>query len=217
MPIRRQLAPTVGPKASGVTFKAGSTGGFGDTLAVGCAARAGSLSYVQDNGTWVPAKDGLIAYTLVPIGGFEIFIGFTPEALGFPRNHTVFGPTRHPVFDYSQDGSESASSVESADSDLHFCGVAGMGPTPSRTSTILNPSFLHSRMMRCQMPDPETPFKSTLTLIPMENLLACSSKRFKSASTHRNRSHLRWQVQQCSRLSWLVPQTGIRQKQQILL
>ena len=40
----------------------------------------------------MPAKDGLIAYTLVPIGGFEFFMGFTPEALGFPRNHTVLGP-----------------------------------------------------------------------------------------------------------------------------
>ena len=127
MPIRRQLAPTVGTKASGVTFQAGTIGGIGDTIAVGCAARVGSAGYVQDDGTWVPAKDGLIAYTLVPIGGFEFFMGFTPEALGFPRNHTVFEPTHHPEIDYSQDRSESASSAESADSDLHFCGVTGLG------------------------------------------------------------------------------------------
>ena len=121
MPIRRQLVPTVGHKASGITFQAGTIGGIGDTIAVGCAAWVGSIGYVQDDETWVPAKDGLIAYTLVPIGGFEFFMGFTPEALGFPRNHTVFGPTHHPEIDYSQDGSESASSVESTDSDLHFC------------------------------------------------------------------------------------------------
>jgi hypothetical protein len=118
MPIRRQLAPTVGHKASGVTFQAGTLGGIGDTIAFGRAARCGNIGYIADDGGYIPAKEGLIAYTLVPIGEIEIFIGFTPVALGFPKKHTIFGPTRHPEDDYPTDGSESAFSQESADSDL---------------------------------------------------------------------------------------------------
>ena len=91
----------MGPKASGVTFDAGTLGGIGDTIAVGRSSRFGSIGYVQDDTTWMPAKDGLIAYTLVPVGEHEIFIGFTPEAMGFPKNHTVFSPTHHPEFDYA--------------------------------------------------------------------------------------------------------------------
>ena len=117
----------MGTKATGVTFEAGTLGGIGQTIAVGRSIRVGSMGYVQDDASWTPANDGLIAYTLVPIGDIELFIGFTPEAMGFPKNHTLWGPTRHPESDYSQDGSESASSWESADSDSHFIGVAGMG------------------------------------------------------------------------------------------
>ena len=75
----------------------------------------------------MPARDGLIAYALVPVGDIEIFIGFTPEALGFPRNHTIFGPTRRPEDYYPSDGSESASSEESTDSHLQFVGMTGLG------------------------------------------------------------------------------------------
>ena len=37
MLIRRQLAPTVGPKATSVTFQAGTLGGISESIAVGRA------------------------------------------------------------------------------------------------------------------------------------------------------------------------------------
>lgn len=156
MPIPRQLAPTVGHKVPGVTFQAGTLGGVGKQIAVGRVTRYDGHSYVNSDESWLPADDYLIGCAIIPIGGIDVFIGYTPEAYGLPR---FYNPTHQP-FD-RQDGSESAFSQESAESDFHFVGVVGLGSTPSRKTTILSQSSLLSRRMRCQMPDPDLPFKST--------------------------------------------------------
>src|SRR5664279_6654798 len=58
----RQLAPTVGPAASGVTFRAGLLGGFGDTITVGTTIidkNGGSGRMVNDN-AYMPACNHLV-------------------------------------------------------------------------------------------------------------------------------------------------------------
>ena len=57
MPIRRQLAPTVGPKASSVTFQAGTLGGIGESIAVGRAVNIDGNVYVNCDNTFAPAND----------------------------------------------------------------------------------------------------------------------------------------------------------------
>ena len=121
MPIRRQLAPTVGPKASGVTFQAGTLGGIGETIAVGRVVRYGDNHYISCDESYIPADDYIVGCGVVPFGGVDVFIGYTSEAYGLPR---IYSPSHPP---YNQDGSEFASSEESADSDLHFVGMTGLG------------------------------------------------------------------------------------------
>ena len=47
IPIRRQLAPIVGPKASGVTFQAGTLGRIGESIAVGRAVNIDGNVYIN--------------------------------------------------------------------------------------------------------------------------------------------------------------------------
>ena len=107
-PIPHHLAPTVGPKVSGVTFEAGVLGGIGETIAVGQAIRFNNAIYVAGDSTWTPANDSLVSSCTVPIGSLEIFIGFTPEAYGYPRDRALRAPTRHPIIIDTEDGSESS-------------------------------------------------------------------------------------------------------------
>ena len=82
MPIRRQLAPTVGPNASGVTFQAGTLGGIGESIAVGWAVNIDSNVYINCDNTFMSANDYIVGCGIVPVGGIDIFIGYTPEAYG---------------------------------------------------------------------------------------------------------------------------------------
>ena len=93
MPIPRQLAPTVGHKVPGVTFQAGTLGGVGKQIAVGRVTRYGGHSYVNSDESWLPTDDYLIGCAIVPIGGIDVFIGYTPEAYGLPR---FYNPTHQP-------------------------------------------------------------------------------------------------------------------------
>ena len=85
MPIRRKLAPTVGPKASGVTFQARTLGGIGESIAVGRAVNIDDNVYINCDSTFMPAND-----YIVPVGGIDIFIGYTPEAYRMQR---ILSPT----------------------------------------------------------------------------------------------------------------------------
>ena len=123
MPTQRQLAPTVGPKASTVTFQAGTLGGIGESIAVCRAINIDGNVYINCDSTFMPANDYIIGCGVVPVGGIDIFIGYTPEAYGMQR---ILSPTLLPESANNFDGSESASS-ESAGSDLNFCYVAGVG------------------------------------------------------------------------------------------
>ena len=82
-PITRQLAPTVGPKALGVTFKAGALGKIGRSMAVGRANLDGDVGFVEAD-SWTPAHDELVSSFIIPIGDINIFTGFTAAAYGFP-------------------------------------------------------------------------------------------------------------------------------------
>ena len=93
MPIRRQLVPTVGPKVSSVTFQAGTLGGIGESIAVGHAVNIDGNFYINCDNTFMPANDYIVGCGIVPVGGIDIFIGYTPEAYGMQR---ILSPTPPP-------------------------------------------------------------------------------------------------------------------------
>ena len=88
--------------------------------------RYGNNHYISCDESYIPADDYIVGCGVVPFGGVDVFIGYTSEAYGLPR---IYSPS-HPPYNqeaYVQDGSESASSQESTDSDLHFVGMTGLG------------------------------------------------------------------------------------------
>src|SRR5664279_3741441 len=94
----RQLAPTVGPKASGVSFRAGILGGIGETIAVGRAEICGGYIYIIDDASWMPAYGVPVQSFIIPVGGINIFIGYTAPAFDSADNFfDISAPTRHPL------------------------------------------------------------------------------------------------------------------------
>ena len=79
--IHRQLAPTVGPATSGVSFREGTLGGIGRSITIGTAVFGESGSYIVDDDSYMPANDYLVSACILPIGSHNIFIGMTAEAL----------------------------------------------------------------------------------------------------------------------------------------
>ena len=78
MPIRRLLAPTVGPKAASATFQAGTLGGIGEFITVGRAVQYGGNHYINCDDTFVPANDYIVGCGIILVGNIDIFIGYTP-------------------------------------------------------------------------------------------------------------------------------------------
>ena len=68
---------------SGVTFRPGSTGGIGNTIAVGLVSYFDETGagHVLNDGFWTPAKEDPAGWSIVSIGGIDIFIGFIAKAL----------------------------------------------------------------------------------------------------------------------------------------
>ena len=73
---QRQLVPTVGPATSGVQIRAEALGGIGDTMAVGQVVYFGGTPFIAAE-TFTPDSHNIAAYTIIPIGGIDIFAGFT--------------------------------------------------------------------------------------------------------------------------------------------
>src|SRR5664279_522104 len=121
-PKPRQLAPTVGQRASGVTFRAGLLGGFGDTIDVGTAIIDvdGGFGRIVDNGAYMPARNHLVSACVVPVGSANIFIGMTAEALGFRGGSRFFPPALHPIDEdfYAGIGARQPCTYMAADRDL---------------------------------------------------------------------------------------------------
>ena len=67
--IPRQLVPTVGQEMSGVMFRVGSTGGIGDTIAVGLVSYFDKTGpgHVLNDGFWMPAKEDPAGWSTVKI------------------------------------------------------------------------------------------------------------------------------------------------------
>ena len=72
----------MGPKAASVTFQAGTLGGIGESIAVGRAVQIDGNLYILCDDTFMPAKDYIVGCGIIPVGGIDIFIGYTPEAYG---------------------------------------------------------------------------------------------------------------------------------------
>ncbi|KAK1663356.1 hypothetical protein QYE76_051515 [Lolium multiflorum] len=80
---QRQLAPTVGPEASGGRNREGSAmGSYDDSIAVGRVLYAGNFPIVRPDEFWIPAKTNPVKLSIVPIGGIHIFIGETVDSDG---------------------------------------------------------------------------------------------------------------------------------------
>ena len=80
---QRQLAPTVGPAASGGRNREGSAmGSYDDTIAVGRVLYTGNLPIVPPDECWIPAKTNPVKLSIVPVGGIHIFIGETVDSDG---------------------------------------------------------------------------------------------------------------------------------------
>ena len=79
--MQRQLAPTVGPEASGGRNRAGSAfAGIGDTVAIGRVLYAGGFPLVLQDEYWIPARERVVRNSIVPIGGIHIYIGETASS-----------------------------------------------------------------------------------------------------------------------------------------
>ncbi|KAK1668085.1 hypothetical protein QYE76_056244 [Lolium multiflorum] len=80
---QRQLAPTVGPEASGGRNREGSAmGSYDDSIAVGRVLYAGNFPIVPPDKFWIPARSNPVKLSIVPIGGIHIFIGETVDSDG---------------------------------------------------------------------------------------------------------------------------------------
>ena len=102
----------------GSTFRPGSTGGIGDTIAVGLVSYFDETGagHVLNDGFWTLAKEDPASWSTVSIGGIDIFVGFTAKALD-DLDFTSSLPATHPY--NSEDGSD-LDSEEIADLDLAF-------------------------------------------------------------------------------------------------
>ncbi|KAK1678938.1 hypothetical protein QYE76_039786 [Lolium multiflorum] len=79
---QRQLAPTMGPEASGGRNREGSAmGSYDDSIAVGRVLYAGNFPIVPPD-EWIPARSNPVKLSIVPIGGIHIFIGETVDSDG---------------------------------------------------------------------------------------------------------------------------------------
>ena len=122
--IHRQLAPTVGPATSGVSFRAGLLGGIGRSITVGTAVFGEAGGYIVDNDSYMPADDYIVSAWILPIGSRDIFIGMTAEALGLRGINRLVPPTILPVEDGFDAGfgSDLAHTYVGADQDLISAG-----------------------------------------------------------------------------------------------
>ena len=78
--MQRQLAPTVGHAASGGWNRVSSAfAGIGDTVAVGRVQYYGHFPFVPPNECWIPARTNPDRLSIIPFGGFHIFIGETAD------------------------------------------------------------------------------------------------------------------------------------------
>ena len=79
--IHRQLAPTVGPATSGVSFREGILGGIGEIITVETAVFGESGGYIVDNDSYMPANNYLVSACIFPtenmasLGGVFIWGG----------------------------------------------------------------------------------------------------------------------------------------------
>ena len=83
--IRRQLAPTVGQVSFGSVFRAESARiGIGDTITVGRILYASDVPLIVLDETWIPAREVVVAYTIMSFGEIDVYIGFAEPAQPTP-------------------------------------------------------------------------------------------------------------------------------------
>ena len=103
---------------SGVSVRPGAACGIGDTIAVGMVSYfdESGAGHIFDDGLWTPAKEDPAGWSTVSIGGFDILVGFTAQALD-DLGFTSPLPATHPG---NLDEESDLDSDEIADLDLAF-------------------------------------------------------------------------------------------------
>jgi hypothetical protein len=93
----RQLAPTVGQNASGARIQAGSAFvGIGDTIAIERVLYDSGFPIIPVDKLWVPAREDLARFTVIPIGDIHIFIGETNPTPATETNFRRIGMAETP-------------------------------------------------------------------------------------------------------------------------
>ena len=93
------MAPTVGPAASGVTFRAGILGGIGSTITVESLELHRNVGHFINNGSYMPAQNHLVSACVLPIGSANVFIGLSVESMSFRGGSKFIPPALSPVED----------------------------------------------------------------------------------------------------------------------
>ena len=117
--MQRQLAPTVGPVASGGRNRAGSIfADIGDTVAIGRVQYYGRFPFIPPDECWIPARTNPDRLSIIPFGGFHIFIGETADHGG---------------------NSQVSSSVPTAEGLVAAAQIRSETPEPPRRDSALDP------------------------------------------------------------------------------
>ena len=76
----------MGQEAFGGRNRAGSAfAGIGDTVAVGRVQYYGCFPFVPLDECWIPARTNVVKLSIIPFGGFHIFIGETADHGGISQ------------------------------------------------------------------------------------------------------------------------------------
>jgi hypothetical protein len=88
----------VGDQASRARIQAGSAFvGIGDTVAIGCVLYDSGFPIVPADNLWVPARENLARFSVVPIGDIHIFIGETYRTVAMETNFRWIGMVETPI------------------------------------------------------------------------------------------------------------------------
>ena len=131
--MQRQLAPTVGPEASGGRNREGSAfAGIGDSVAVGRIQYYGRFPFVPPDECWIPARTNPTRLSIIPFGGFHIFIGETADHGGISQVSSV-DPTAEELVAAEQIRSEMREPVKDSALDLEISKPTQSAPEQEST------------------------------------------------------------------------------------
>ena len=105
----------MGQEARGAQIRAGShLGGIGDTIAIGRIAYVDNAPVIFNDSSWTPAFDFVTNALILPIGSFDIFIGFTDKGTALHLGGSVHEIFAGSVFNSYETGNEETTPTQPA-------------------------------------------------------------------------------------------------------